>query len=100
MDFPSNVLTGPWKPRKSLAQLVALAGGASPDVVLARKSVDPSLLQSLAGKLECFSSLAASLADECRSLQRAADATALETVARVLEDRSAGIALDLGLFDE
>lgn len=97
-----NVLHGPWperRERRSLASLAALTGSRSAGVVVDPKPIDPSLLTSLSAKLECFASLARSLASEAKSLHRTADATALETVASVMEDRSAGIALDLGLFE-
>ena len=104
-----NILRGPWperepqRPRRPLPHLAILAGGLrglGASVVVERKPVDPSLLQALGAKLECSAALARSLADECKSLQRVADAAALETIASVMEDRAAGIALDLGLFEE
>jgi len=95
----AEIIRGPWKPRRSLAQLAVLTGGNSAGVVVEKRRIDPSLMAALGAKYECFASLAKSLADESNALQRGDDAAILQHIASLLETRAASIELDLEIFD-
>lgn len=100
-----NVVHGPWQQkqtRRSLEQLVALAGGLGEAVSVAcepRPPVDPSLLMAFGAKLEGFAAFAKTLSDEAKSVHRYSDAVALLSISSTLEHRAANIELDLGLFE-